>query len=87
MFDNLDDPKKQMLMAMAFGLLGGQGGKGVGGFARDLGQAGLLGMKSYTLANEDKRRNQMAQQEAKSREMQMAEAQRGQDFNKALGAG
>lgn len=87
MFDNLDDPKQQALLAMAFGLLGGQGGKGFGGFARDAGQAGLLGLNRYAVANEDKRRSGLVEDQRKMQAMQLAEMQRGQDWQKAMQAG
>lgn len=73
MFDNLDDPRQQAMLAAAFGLLGGQGGKGFGGFARDLGNAGLLGLNRYAIANEDKRRNQASDMERQMREFQFGQ--------------
>lgn len=79
MFDNLDDPRQQALLAAAFGLLGGQGGKGAGGFARDLGQAGLLGLNRYAVANEDKRRNTSAEMQNKLQGLQYQQAQRGME--------
>jgi hypothetical protein len=46
--DNLfsDDPKRQAMLTMAMGLLGGSG-KTNKNFGADLGSAGLLGMQTY----------------------------------------
>lgn len=87
MFDNLDDPRKQAMLAMAFGLLGGQGGKGAGGFARDLGQAGLLGLNRFAVANEDKRRSGLVEDQRKMQQFQFDQAKRGaedQDFARQI---
>jgi hypothetical protein len=45
--DNLDDPKKQALLTLAAGLLGGAPG-GRKNFGADLSHAGLLGLQAYS---------------------------------------
>lgn len=81
MFDNLDDPRQQAMLAAAFGLLGGQG-KGFGGFMNSVGQAGLLGLNRYALANEDKRRNSLADMQAKMQGLQYEQAKRNAEDQK-----
>lgn len=55
--DNLDDPRKQALLAMGLGLLAPKQAKT--NFAGDLGQAGLLGLQSYVGAKNNQQEMQM----------------------------
>lgn len=86
MFDNLDDPRQQALLAAAFGLLGGRG-KGFGGFAESAGKAGLLGINAYSRASEDKRRNALADMQTKLQGMQFDQMQQDQKWQQALQSG
>lgn len=86
MFDNLDDPRVQAQLAMAFGLLGGKG-KGAGATLQNIGQAGLLGLNRFAVANEDKRRSGLVEDQRKMQAMQLAELQRGQDWQSAMRSG
>lgn len=80
-----DDPRQQAQLALAMGLLSGGGGKGVGGFARDLGRAGIGAQSAYNQASLLKDKRAEEEQQRKFREMQMGEMQRGLDYNKAFG--
>lgn len=71
-----DDPRQQAQLALAMGLLSGGGGKGVGGFARDLGRAGIGAQSAYNQASLLKDKRAEEEQQRKFREMQMGEMQR-----------
>lgn len=89
MFENLDDPQKQALLMMAAGLLAPQDrrlGKG-GQFAAALSQGMQGGLLGFNQARQAKRRDDVMGQEAELRKMQMADMQRGQQFNQALSQG
>jgi hypothetical protein len=72
-----DDPRQQAQLALAMGLLSGGGGKGVGGFARDLGRAGIGAQSAYNQASLLKDKRAEEEQQRKFREMQMGQMQRG----------
>lgn len=74
-----DDPQKQAQMALALGLLSGNGGKGLSGFARNLGQAGMGAMGAYNTANALNERKLEEQQQRKFRDMQMGQMQSAMD--------
>jgi hypothetical protein len=77
-FNNLDDPKTQLLLAMGLGLLGGAPGqRGKGNFGADLGHAGLLGMQGYGNAQQMQMRRQEEEQQRKLRAIQIQQAERG----------
>lgn len=78
-FDNMDDPRKQALLTMGLGLLSGRGGKGFGGFMRDVGGAGLLGMNAYGQAQAMNDRRSQEAQERELRAMQMAQMKQAQE--------
>lgn len=84
-FDNLDDPKKQMLLAMAAGLLTPQHNRGLGGFGAALGQAVPMGLNQYAQASMMKQKMGAAEQEKKMREMQLEQMRNEQQFRVALG--
>lgn len=75
MFDNLDDPRQQMLMAMGLGLLGNQSGN----FGKDVGQAGLLGMNAYNTGQQRKAKLAQEKQQEELRAMQMAQMKKAQE--------
>lgn len=75
MFDNLDDPKQQMLLAMGLGLLGGKSSN----FGNNLSQAGLLGLSTYNQGQQRKAKLEEEAQQKKMRDMQMAQMQRTQE--------
>ena len=72
-----DDPRQQAQLALAMGLLSGGGVKGVGGFARDLGRAGIGAQSAYNQASLLKDKRAEEEQQRKFREMQMGQMQRG----------
>jgi len=83
MFENLDDPKRQALLALAAGLLSPVRSKGWSGFGEALGQGiqgGLLGFNQAQRTKEATDRGAMAR---KLQEMQFAEMERAQKFNQA----
>ena len=86
-FDNLDDPKKQMLLAMAAGLLSPVRSKGMSGFGEAMGQGINAGLMGYNAASQNKRRNELSDIQKKMSQMQIGEMERGQQFNQALSAG
>lgn len=89
MFENLGAPQKQALLMMAAGLLTPQDkrlGKG-GQFAAALSQGMQGGLLGYNQARQAKRRDELMGQEAELRRMQVADMQRGQQFNQALTSG
>lgn len=71
-----DDPQKQAQMALALGLLSGNGGKGLSGFARNLGQAGMGAMQTYAFGSENARRNKLADTQNQMSQMQIDEMRR-----------
>lgn len=81
MFENLDDPRKQALLALAAGLFSPVRGKGWSGFGEAMGQginAGLLGLNQATRTQEAVKRGEM---ERKLEQARLAEFERGQKFN------
>lgn len=78
MFDNLDDPKTQLLMMMGLGLLGGAPGKNKN-FGADLGHAGLLGLQGYGQAKQQQARLAEQKQAQEMRDMQMAQIRQQQE--------
>lgn len=70
MFDNLDDPKKQLLLMMGLGLLGGAPGQRKN-FGADLAHGGLLGLQGYSQAKGQQARLAEEKQQAEMRQMQM----------------
>ena len=70
MFDNLDDPKTQLLMMMGLGLLGGAPGQRKN-FGADLAHAGLLGMQGYGQAKEGQARAKRQASQDEMQQMQM----------------
>lgn len=70
-----DDPRQQAQLALAMGLLSGGGGKGFGGFARDLGRAGMGAQGVYNQASLLKDRRAEEEQQRKLRDMQMGQMQ------------
>lgn len=77
MFDNLDDPKTQLLMMMGLGLLGGAPGKNKN-FGADLAHGGLLGLQGYGQAKTMQSRLAEQKQAQEMRDMQMAQMKRQQ---------
>jgi hypothetical protein len=82
--DNLfsDDPKRQAMLAMAAGLLGGSG-KTNRNFGADLGNAGLLGMQTYGNAQKMERENRASDLQQLSGAYNMLKQQ---EFGKMLAA-
>ena len=87
MFGNLDDPQKQLMLMLGAGLLSPVRNKGFAGFGEALGQGIQGGLLGYNQARQMQDRRGQDDIRRKMQEMQLAEFQRGQDFNKALGAG
>lgn len=77
MFNNLDDPKTQLLMMMGLGLLGGAPGQRKN-FGADLAHGGLLGLQGYGQAKQQQSRLAEQKQEAEMRQMRMDELKRSQ---------
>jgi len=78
MFENLDDPRKQALLALAAGLFSPVRGKGFSGFGEALGQgvnAGLLGFNQAQRTQEAVKRGEMERQLEQARLAQMKQAQ------------
>lgn len=75
MFDGLDDPRKQMLLAMGLGLLGNQSGN----VGQDIGRAGLLGMNAFNTGQARQARLAEEKQQAEMRAMQMAQLKQQQE--------
>lgn len=83
MFENLDDPRKQALLALAAGLLSPVRGKGWSGFGEAASQgiqSGLLGFNQAQRTQEAVKRGEM---ERKLEAARLAEYERGQKFNQA----
>jgi hypothetical protein len=85
--DNLfsDDPKKQAMLAMAAGLLGGSG-KTNRNFGADLGNAGLLGMQAYGGAKTMQAKLAEEEQQKQMRAMQIGQMQRQNDQQQRIDA-
>lgn len=75
-----DDPRQQAQLALAMGLLSGGGGKGFGGFARDLGRAGMGAQGVYNQASLLKDRRAEEEQQRKLRDMQMEQLKRTNEY-------
>lgn len=83
MFENLDDPRKQALLALAAGLFSPVRGKGFSGFGEALGQgvnAGLLGFNQAQRTQEAVKRGEMERQLEQARLAQMKQAQDAQAY-------
>lgn len=78
MFENLDDPKTQLLMMMGLGLLGGAPGQRKN-FGADLAHGGLLGLQGYGQAKQQQARQAERKQAQEWRDMQMAREKRGME--------
>ena len=87
MFGNLDDPQKQLMLMLGAGLLSPVRNKGFAGFGEAFGQGIQGGLLAHNQARQMQDRRGQMDLQRKVQEMQLAEFQRGQDFNKALGAG
>jgi hypothetical protein len=74
---NMDDPKIQMQLAMAAGLLSPVRGKGIKGFGEALSQGLLGGIRGYNVADEAQRRNQSVDMQNKMQQSQYDQMQRG----------
>jgi hypothetical protein len=85
MFDNFDDPKTQLLMALGAGLLGGAPGQRKN-FGADLGHGLQSGLLAYQGARAVNARDQEEAQQRKMREMQIAEMQRAGQERSAMQA-
>lgn len=72
-FDNLDDPKKQMMLMLAAGLLTPTRGKNFGEAAARGIQGGLMGWNN---ASQSKRQNELADLQKKMSQMQLDAGQR-----------
>lgn len=84
MFDNLDDPKRQALLALAAGLLTPVRQKGAAGFGAALSngiQGGLLG---FNQASQQQRRNKLTDIQEQMAKMQLANANRDEEFRKSV---
>ena len=87
MFENLDDPRKQALLALAAGLFAPVRGKGWSGFGEAASQginAGLLGFNQAQRTQEVVKRGEMERQLEQARLAQMKQAQDAQAY---MGAG
>lgn len=87
MFENLDDPRRQALLAMAAGLFSPVRGRGMSGFGEALGNginAGLLGLNTATRTQEATRRGEMDRKLEQARLDQLKQAQEAQAY---MGAG
>ena len=83
MFENLDDPRKQALLALAAGLLSPVRGKGWSGFGEAASQginAGLLGFNQAQRTQEAVKRGEMERQLEQARLAQMKQAQDAQAY-------
>ena len=83
MFENLDDPRKQALLALAAGLLSPVRGKGWSGFGEAASQginAGLLGFNQAQRTQEVVKRGEMERQLEQARLAQMKQAQDAQAY-------
>jgi hypothetical protein len=78
MFDNLDDPQKQMLLMLGAGLLSPTRNKGMTGFGEAMGKAIPQGLLGYSSATEAKRRNAMADMQAKFQQAQLGQMEQSQ---------
>lgn len=86
MFENLDDPRKQALLALAAGLLSPVRGKGWSGFGEAASQginAGLLGFNQAQRTQEAVKRGEMERQLEQARLAQMKQAQDAQAYKSA----
>ena len=86
-FDNLDDPKKQMLLAMAAGLLSPVRSKGMSGFGEAMGQGINAGLMGYNAASQNKRRNELSDIQKKMSQMQLGEMENNNQFRSAVNSG
>lgn len=83
MFENLDDPKRQALLALAAGLLSPVRGRGFSGFGEALGQgvqSGLLGFNQAQRTQESVKRGEMERKLEQERLNQFAQQQKAQDY-------
>lgn len=78
MFDNLDDPQKQMLLMLGAGLLSPTRNKGMTGFGEAMGKAIPQGLLGYSSATDAKRRNAMADMQAKFQQAQLGQMEQSQ---------
>ena len=86
MFENLDDPRKQALLALAAGLFSPVRGKGFSGFGEALGQgvnAGLLGFNQAQRTQEAVKRGEM---DRRLEQMRLDQAKRQQEYQTGFDA-
>lgn len=81
--DAFSDPKRAAMLMMAAGLLSPVRGRGASGFGEALGAGLRGGLLGFNEAAQNKRRGEFADIQRQMAQMQLAEAQRGQAFNKA----
>jgi hypothetical protein len=82
--DNLDDPKKQMFLQAALGLLGG--GRGHKNFGADLAHGLQQGLLGYAGAQQAKSRSAEEAQQREMREMQMQQMRQAQQREEQMRA-
>lgn len=92
MFNNLDDPKTQLLLQIGLGLLGGAPGQRKN-FGADLAHAGQQGLLGYSQAKQGQERAKQRSLQEEMQQMQLAQMRRqtenegkmGQAFQSAFG--
>jgi hypothetical protein len=83
-FSQMDDPKRQALLMLAAGLLSPVRSKGVSGFGEALSRGITGGLLGFNEATQSQRRNALTDIQKKMSDMQLADAQRKLDYNRAL---